>query len=146
MASQWSFAIIVNENNEVLLCHRNDYDLWNLPGGKVEIWESPREAVIREVKEETWLDVEISEFMWLYYKPEKDDLVFQFVCKIIWWELTLNEEAREIKYFDKDNLPENTSWKQVERIKDYFDKDRKTMIMKNQYGPWSIDKIRQWKL
>lgn len=145
MASQWAFAIIVNEKTQVLLCHRNDYDLRNLPGGKVEVWESPREAVIREVKEETWLDAEISEFMWLYYKPEKDDLVFQFVCKIVWWEMTLNEEAREIKYFDKDNLPENTSWKQVERIKDYFDKNRKIVIMKNQYGQWSIEKIKQWK-
>lgn len=145
MASQWAFAIIVDENNQVLLCHRNDYDLRNLPGGKVEVWESPREAVIREVKEETWLDAQIAEFMWLYYKPEKDDLAFQFVCKIIWGEMTLNEEAREIKYFDKDNLPENTVWKQLERIKDYFDKDRKIVIMKNQYGQWSIEKIKQWK-
>lgn len=145
MASQWAFAIILDEDNKILLCHRNDYDLWNLPGGKVEDWESPREEVIREVKEETWLDVEISEFVWLYYKPEKNDLAFQFVCKIILWKITLNKEAREIKYFDKNNLPENTVWKQMERIKDYFDNDDKEVIMKNQYGQWSIDKISQWK-
>ncbi len=69
MANLWAFAIIINEENKVLLCHRNDYDLWNLPGWKVEIWESPREAVIREVKEETGYDAEIIGFMWLYYKP-----------------------------------------------------------------------------
>jgi len=48
-----AFAIIVNEEKKVLLCHRRDYDLWNFPGGRVEERETPREAVIREVKEET---------------------------------------------------------------------------------------------
>lgn len=145
MASMWAFAIILNEKNQVLLCHRNDYDLWNLPWWKVEMWESPWEAVIREVKEETWYDAEISEFMWLYYKPEKDDLVFQFVCKIIWWKITLNEEADKIKYFDRNKIPNNTSSKQVERINDYFIKDRST-IMKKQLWPWTIDLMKQGKL
>jgi ADP-ribose pyrophosphatase YjhB (NUDIX family) len=145
MASLWAFAIIVNEDNHVLLCHRNDYDLWNLPGGKVEIWESPWEAVIREVKEETGLDVEISQFLWLYYKPEKDDLVFQFVCRIVWWEIRLNEEANQILYFNKDQLPANTSGKQIERIHDYFVGSKK-YIMKKQFWPWSIDTIQQGML
>jgi ADP-ribose pyrophosphatase YjhB (NUDIX family) len=144
MTSLWAFAIILNEKDETLLCHRNDYDLWNLPWWKVEIWESPWEAVIREVKEETWYDVEISELLWLYYKPEKDDLVFQFVCKITWWELILNLEANQIEYFDRKQLPSNTSPKQVERINDYFEKNKK-IIMKNQLWPWTIDLIKQWK-
>ncbi|MCF7834687.1 NUDIX hydrolase [Candidatus Gracilibacteria bacterium] len=145
MASMGAFAIILNEKNQVLLCHRNDYDLWNLPGGKVEMGESPWEAVIREVKEETGYDAEISEFMGLYYKPEKDDLVFQFVCKIIGGKITLNEEADKIKYFDRNKIPNNTSSKQVERINDYFIKDRST-IMKKQLGPGTIDLMKQGKL
>lgn len=145
MASLWAFAIIVNEKNEILLCHRNDYDFWNLPGWKVEIWESPREAVIREVKEETWYDAEIVRFMWLYYKPEKDDLVFQFVCKIIWWEKTLNEESNQIEYFDKTKIPSNISSKQLERIIDYYSWLNQT-IMKKQLWPWTIDLIKQWKI
>ncbi len=145
MTSLWAFAIILNEKDEVLLCHRNDYDLWNLPWWKVEPWESPWEAVIREVKEETWYDAEISKLLWLYYKPEKNDLVFQFVCKIIWWELKLNLEANQIEYFDREKLPSNTSPKQVERINDYFEKNKK-IIMKNQLWPWTIDLINQGKL
>ncbi len=31
-----AFAIILNSSNRVLLCHRRDYDLWNLPGGTME--------------------------------------------------------------------------------------------------------------
>jgi len=43
------FAIIFNEKKEVLLCHRRDYDLWNLPGGGLEENESPWDGIIREI-------------------------------------------------------------------------------------------------
>ena len=52
-----AFAIVFDERGRVLLRHRQDFDLWNLPGGGVESGELPTEAVIRETKEETGLDV-----------------------------------------------------------------------------------------
>ena len=54
-----AFGFIFNEQNEILLCHRLDYNLWNLPGGTMELGESPWECVIREAREETGLNVEI---------------------------------------------------------------------------------------
>ena len=62
----------------VLLCHRRDHDLWNLPGGALEHGEAPRDGVIREVKEETGLEVEVSGLAGVYSKPEADDVV----CRI----------------------------------------------------------------
>ena len=47
------FGIITDERDRVLLCHRRDFDLWNLPGGRVEAGESPWSALVREVEEET---------------------------------------------------------------------------------------------
>src|SRR5438132_1020880 len=41
-----AFAVILDEQQRVLLCHRRDYDLWNLPGGRVESGESPWDAVL----------------------------------------------------------------------------------------------------
>ncbi|MEI8252675.1 MAG: hypothetical protein WCG25_02815 [bacterium] len=46
--------------------------------------------------------------------------------------MILNEEANKIEYFDRENLPANTSLKQVERINDYFQKN-KGIIMKKQF-------------
>lgn len=51
-------AIVLNENNEVLLLKRSSTDTfypdcWCLPGGKIENNESPSEAVVRELEEET---------------------------------------------------------------------------------------------
>ena len=54
-----SCAIIINDNQEILLIHRikTDKEYWVFPGGSIEADESPKEAVIREVEEETNLSV-----------------------------------------------------------------------------------------
>ncbi|MCB1177593.1 MAG: NUDIX hydrolase [Leptospiraceae bacterium] len=78
-----SFGIILNESNEILLCLRNDKNIWNLPGGKVEVRESPFKACIREVKEETGLTVKLKKLIGVYLYTSKNKLVFTFLCKAI---------------------------------------------------------------
>ncbi len=114
-----AFAIIFDDQSRVLLSHRRDLDVWNLPGGGVESGEIPTEAVIREVKEETNLEVVVEKLVGVYGKADKkDELVFSFVCRIVDGELSNTDEASENQYFDVDKLPLNTSPKQVERIRD----------------------------
>ena len=140
-----AFGIIVDKENRILLVHRNDYDLWNLPGGGLDSGESPWAGVIREVKEETGLDVKVSKLLGVYSKPEKDEIVFNFECKVVGGKLTLNEEARDLKYFALQEIPENTSPKQVERIKDYY-QDNDQLVMKIQEGKSTIELIKEGKL
>lgn len=140
-----AFGIIINQDNKVLLCHRRDYDLWNLPGGKVEDGENPWRAVIREIREETGLNVEITHLSGIYSKPDKNELVFSFVCQVLTGEIILNDEADKIEYFDLEKIPSNTSPKQVERINDYFSDKNKTYY-KIQNGPSSIELIKQGKI
>jgi len=135
------FAIILDNKKRFLLCHRRDHDLWNLPGGGLEKGESPWEGVIRETKEETGLDVEIERVSGIYYKPEKDEIVFQFVCKKIAGEIKLNDEADKIEYFAYEYIPRNTVTKQVERIKDFID-NPDNIIMKKQTGRSSISMVK----
>lgn len=45
------FAIIADARGNVLLCHRTDYDFWNLPGGRLEASEAPLAGVIRETRD-----------------------------------------------------------------------------------------------
>ena len=51
------YAVIQNEGS-ILLCQLTRSRLWTLPGGGLEFGESPVDAMIREVKEETGFDVE----------------------------------------------------------------------------------------
>jgi len=122
MFSIGAFAIIFDENGKVLLSHRRDMDIWNLPGGGVEAQEMPDEAVIREVKEETGLEVTLERLVGVYGKVEKDELVFAFVCRVTGGQLILTDEADQHNYFAIDEIPTNTSPKQVERIHDAMKK------------------------
>jgi hypothetical protein len=54
-----------------------------------------------------------------YYKPEADEVVFQFVGKILVGTPTTSDEVTEISYFPTDSLPPNTAPMQVERIRQH---------------------------
>jgi predicted acetyltransferase/8-oxo-dGTP pyrophosphatase MutT (NUDIX family) len=113
-----AFAIIFNDSGNVLLCHRRDMDIWNLPGGGVESGELPTEAVIREVKEETGLEVVIERLVGVYGKVDKDEFIFSFACRVISSQHSMTDESDAFHYFAMDDLPPNTPPKQVERIHD----------------------------
>ena len=140
-----AFGIIFDEQKRVLLVHRRDYDLWNLPGGTLEDFESPVNAVKRETKEETGLEVEVSKLLGVYNKESKNDMAFSFLCKVVGGEITLNDEADKIEYFDIDKLPSNTVPKQVERIKDALSNPSE-VIFKTQSGKSAIELVKEGKL
>jgi len=139
------FAAIFDEENRILFCHRTDYDLWNLPGGALEKKEAPWIGIIREVKEETGLDVEVMDLVHVSDNPRKDDIVFLFTCKVVGGKLTLNDEADKIKYFAFSDIPRNTVPKHVIRLKDYLDNPNK-LTTKTLVGKSSIDLIKEGKL
>lgn len=136
------FAAIFDDKNRILFCHRQDYDLWNLPGGKLEPDESPWDGVIREVKEETGLDVSVKRIAGIYHKPEKSEIVFQFVCQVNGGKIILSDEADKIKYFAPDEIPHNTSPKQVMRIHDILE-NPDTVVMKIHTGTSSIQMVKE---
>ena len=106
MLQAGAFATILNELGEVLLCHRPDVDLWNAPGGRVEAGESPWEAVVREIREETGVEAEVVRLASISWKPERQEMLFQFVCSIVAGQLSLTDECDGFAYFPLDKLPE----------------------------------------
>ncbi len=130
-----AFAIIFDAAGRVLLCHRRDMDLWNLPGGGVESGELPTEAVVREVKEETGLDVVVQRLVGVYVKMDRDDLAFAFVCDVVNGELTETDESDACRYFALDDIPPNTSFKQIERIHDALAPSEAQPLFQRQTGP-----------
>lgn len=118
MFSIGAFAIVMNESGQVLLCHRRDSDAWNLPGGGVENGEMPTEAVLREVEEETGLEVVIERLVGVYGKVVKDELVFVFTCREIGGELRPTDIYDRHDYFGLEEIPAKTPPKHVGRVRD----------------------------
>jgi 8-oxo-dGTP diphosphatase len=125
-----AFAIITDAENRILWCLRSDYNIWNLPGGSVENGEAPWDCVIREVKEETGLEIVVEKLIGIYSKPQEHDLVFSYKCRVVAGDLQINEEAKEIEYFNLDRLPPNIVHKQVARVKDYFANNQGVVMVK----------------
>jgi len=133
-----AFATIWDQEGRVLLLHRRDMDAWNLPGGQVEAGESPWEACVREVREETGLETSIERLSGVYAKPHKDTVVFNFDCVIIGGRLQATDEADQAAYFRLDELPETLLARQQERILDAAGANRVWPLVKNQGADWGL--------
>ncbi|MEJ2870625.1 NUDIX domain-containing protein [Actinomycetospora sp. OC33-EN08] len=58
-----------DDAGRLLLIHKVDNDYWALPGGAMELGESVRDAVVREVEEETGVQVEVTGLVGIYTNP-----------------------------------------------------------------------------
>jgi 8-oxo-dGTP diphosphatase len=123
--------MIWNDKKEVLLCLREDMNIWNLPGGWLDIWESPWEWIIRETHEETGFDIQISQLSGIYNKSDHKEILFAFVCEIVGGEAITTNECIEMRYFKADELPENLPRRHKEIVIDYTE-DPDSLNMKHQ--------------
>ena len=112
-------AVIVNEKGEILLQSRADRDKWGLPGGCQELEETFEDTIIREIKEETNLDVLKEDLEIIDVVSGKSrrnsypngDVVINntvlFLVKKYSGNLKWDNESKNMKFFSLDNLPEN---------------------------------------
>ncbi len=62
-------AFVTDDQHRLLLVHRTDNDRWALPGGAVELGESVTQTAVREVREETGIDIEVTGLVGVYSDP-----------------------------------------------------------------------------
>lgn len=91
-----AYVLLFDENNEKVLMVKNkgkESSYFTLPGGKVEYGETLKEAAIREVKEETGLDVEIDGIFTVseafFEQKGHHTIFFTFIGKIIGGEINI---------------------------------------------------------
>ncbi|PJN37944.1 NUDIX hydrolase [Streptomyces sp. CB02959] len=63
-------AVVRNRDGHLLLIHKTDNNLWALPGGGHDIGEAIADTVMREVREETGIEVEVDGIIGLYTDPQ----------------------------------------------------------------------------
>jgi len=94
-------AAVIIKDGMVLLIHRfrDGIEFFVLPGGTVEEGETLEQAAIREVKEETSLDVKIDKKLWQHLNIHGNDVPkmhHYFLMKGIVGEIELGGEEKEI--------------------------------------------------
>ncbi|ANU13008.1 MutT/nudix family protein [Planococcus halocryophilus Or1] len=103
-------AIVLNEQDELLLI-KGPRRGWEMPGGQVEEGESLTEATIREVKEETGIDIEIQKFCGVFQNVESSIRNTLFLAKPIGGNLTTSAESLEVAYYPISEALEMVTWK-----------------------------------
>lgn len=107
-----AFAVITNSENKVLLIKREDLEAWALPGGNIERNETPEEACIREVKEETGINISVDKINGIYIRtiPGLKDVTFVYKATAgKYTKLEIDEkEVLDIGWFNIGSLPNHT--------------------------------------
>ncbi len=99
---------VINDTNEILLSKRGDFGVWALPGGRVDSGELLHESAIREVREETGLEVEIVRPIGLYFQEGRSRMNVLYQAKPIGGELfKRSDETLDNRFFARDELPED---------------------------------------
>ncbi|TSB19971.1 NUDIX domain-containing protein [Streptomyces benahoarensis] len=111
-------AAVTDEEGRVLLQRRRDSGLWALPGGGMEMADSLPGAAVREVKEETGLDVEITGLVGTYTDPRhviayadgevRRQFNVCFTARVVGGRLAISEESMELRFVrpeEIDRLP-----------------------------------------
>ena len=129
-----AWLLVINENNEVLMQLRTDFNSWDFPGGTMELEETIEEVARRELKEETNLEMDDIKIIDVFsgkdtYRkyPNGDELyVVSVLCEIknFHGHLEINDnESKVLKWFNKNEIPENLSpvaQKYIDKIKKYI--------------------------
>ena len=122
-------AFIADGEGRVLLGRRADSGEWGLPGGSVEIGETVTEAIVREVREETGLEVEAGRLIGVYSDPKwqavlyPDGRAVHYVttfleCRVKGGRLRISAETLELRHVHPEHLPPDTVPQHIIRIRD----------------------------
>jgi 8-oxo-dGTP diphosphatase len=119
-------AIITDFNGKIIFIRRKNPPYkgsWAFPGGFVEYGETVEEAVLREVKEETGVIIEINKLLGVYSDPQRDPrghtVSVCFCANIIEGELKADTDAADVSSFTVDDaLKMNLAFDHHEILKD----------------------------
>lgn len=132
-------GVVVDRSGRILLIRRDDILTWALPGGALDPGELPPAGVVREVEEETRLQVAVERLTGVYYwsTVREEYLAFVFLCRPVGGRPQRTDEALQVGFYRPDRLPWPTLSLHRERIRG---------AMRHKSGPpnWGRQRPARW--
>jgi len=134
-----SAGAVIIMDGKILLQRRTDNGQWGLIGGLVELNETYEEAALREIREETGLDVTLESFLGIFHNHNMvwsngdaaHVISAMFTARIISGEPRIDEESYELRFFGKEELPSLFAEDHIAALDAYFKGVRYPLLQEN---------------
>jgi len=126
-------VVVVREDGALLVIHRTDNDNWALPGGAMDLGESLVTTAVREVKEETGIDCEVTGLVGIYTDPKhvvlytsdgeaRQEFSVVFTARPVGGTPTPSSESREVVWVPRADILSLTMDRSMRmRVQRYLD-------------------------
>lgn len=115
-------SVVVDDDGRYLLQRRKDSGNWALPGGVMDVGETLAAAVVRETREETGYDIEVTGLLGIYTDPRhviayddgevRQEFVVALIARVVGGAPRVSDESTEVGWFrseEIDDLPMHES-------------------------------------
>ncbi|MEV0688765.1 NUDIX domain-containing protein [Streptomyces sp. NPDC050388] len=114
-------GVVVREDGRLLAIRRADNGTWELPGGVLELSESPEDGVAREVWEETGIRVEVDELTGVYKNTTRGVVALVFRCKPSGGTERTSAESTAVDWLTPEEVAERMAEVYAVRLLDALD-------------------------
>jgi 8-oxo-dGTP pyrophosphatase MutT (NUDIX family) len=107
-------VFVLDDRDRVLLIRRTDNDLWALPGGGQEFGEFIAETAVRETREETGIDIDVTGLVGIYSSPKhvveypdgevRQEFSICFRARPVGGNLAISSESSDARWVARSEL------------------------------------------
>lgn len=108
-------VVVTDDAGRILLIKRSDNDNWAVPGGAIDLGESVAQAAVRETKEETGIDCEITGLVGIYSDPKhvllytsngevRQEFSIVLTGRVVGGEPTPSDESLEVQWVAREDV------------------------------------------
>ncbi|MBR6208310.1 MAG: NUDIX domain-containing protein [Oscillospiraceae bacterium] len=134
---------LILRDGKILLQRRADNGRWGLIGGLLEMNETYEQAALREIREETGLEVELQDFLGIFHNHHMvwsngdaaHVIAAYFTAGIVRGEPRIDEESFELRFFSREEIPELFAEDHRAALDAYFSGLRYPLLRENRARP-----------
>jgi ADP-ribose pyrophosphatase YjhB (NUDIX family) len=126
-------VVVTNDQGQILLIRRSDNENWAVPGGAIDLGESMVQAAVRETKEESGIDCQITGLVGIYTDPKhvilytsndeaRQEFSIVLTARPVGGQPTPSDETSEVRWVDRAEVADYTMDRSMRlRVRDYLE-------------------------